>query len=380
MDWIAKLLSSLFSGGIGLFQGLTNYNSVQDTNAMNLKIARETNQSNVEQANLAYARSLPFNQVKNLTDAGMSRAAALQSLSGGGTYSAPTLSSARMDAPQMNLQGVMSAIERLGDIPSNVTQQEINKQTLEGLRIENENKIAEEKRKQELHDFNIWKFKYDKNTAEMLDTASQKVLNALIDSGKSIQDFKDFEDMITKLGLNKDTDIRNLNYIARQDLESAVRTKFDAERARQSQENANEAARDKHQAALDAHVKALDDLKNSEFGRTLTAKQWQHVEEQTKLLSAQYADYLEDMDNRDKERDLKKLRLSADRLRVEMEISREELQNSFNFEKDSSGRWIATPTQHVKQRAKDFWQYLGAVVGLDYAGELIRGMVMVSPK
>lgn len=253
MDWIAKLLSSLFSGSIGLFQGLTNYNSVQDTNAMNLKIARETNQSNVEQANLAYARSLPFNQVKNLTDAGMSRAAALQSLSGGGTYSAPTLSSARMDAPQMNLQGVMSAIERLGEIPSNVTQQEINKQTLEGLRIENENKIAEEKRKQELHDFNIWKFKYDKNTAEMLDTASQKVLNSLIDSGKSIEDFKDFEDLITKLGLVKDEDIRNLNHIARQDLESAVRTKFDSERARQSQENANESARDSHQAALDAH-------------------------------------------------------------------------------------------------------------------------------
>ena len=253
MDWIAKLLSSLFSGGIGLFQGLTNYNSVQDTNAMNLKIARETNQSNVEQANLAYARSLPFNQVNNLMDAGMSRAAALNKLSGGGTYTAPTLSSARMDAPQMNLQGVMSAIERLGDLPSNVTQQEINKQQLEALRIDNENKIAEEKRKQELHAFNMWKFKYDKNTAEMLDTASQKVLNSLIDSGKSIEDFKDFEDMIHQLGLTKDEDIRNLNYVARQDLETAVRTKFDSERARQKQENENEDSRDKHQAALDAH-------------------------------------------------------------------------------------------------------------------------------
>lgn len=243
---IFGIVSVVAGTGLGLYQNYSNQQSIKDTNATNLRISQETNQSNVEQAELAYRRSLPMTQVNNLMSAGMSRQGALSALTGGGTYSAPTMQGAQMQAPLQDFTGVVSAFERLQNIPSNVEQANLIETQRNALQVDIQNKLNADAREQERHEFDMWKQVYDKNTALALDSGSSKIANALIDSGKTIEDFKDFETLLRDLNLDKDKDIRNLNYVARQQLEDGVRSKFDSERARQDQENKNLAAKDSH--------------------------------------------------------------------------------------------------------------------------------------
>ena len=182
--------------GIGV-----NMQQTQKTNETNYKIAQETNASNVEQANLAYQHSLPINQVRNLQDAGYSRIGALQALNGAGSYTAAPIQSAQMQAPQADLASMGSALDRLNNVPANTEQFQLINAQRKALAVDTQTKLNQEKRNQELHEFNMWRQGYDKNTALMLDNASSKVANALIDSGKTIQDYKDFESMIRGLGL-----------------------------------------------------------------------------------------------------------------------------------------------------------------------------------
>lgn len=249
--WIA--IASVIAAIIGaVVTGVTaseNYSAQQETNETNLKIARETNQSNVEQAELAYQRSLPANQVKSLMDAGMSRAGAFNQLAGGGTYSAPVLQAAHMDAPQKDFSGVAASMERLGTIPTNVEQERLIQEQRNSLATDTQIKLAEEERKRELHQYDLWEKEHGQRAAIMLDEGSSLISQRLLDSGKEFKDYASFEDMLKDLGLKNEPVFRHMPSSARASLEESARAKFDAARQKKEQENRNVAAQDAHDIA-----------------------------------------------------------------------------------------------------------------------------------
>lgn len=367
-------IASVVTGtGLGIYQNYSNEQSIKDTNATNLKIAQDTNASNVQQAELAYRRSLPMNQVNNLMAAGMSRQGALSALTGGGTYTAPTMQGAQMQAPMKDFSNVSAALERLQNIPANVEQASLIESQRNALAVDTQNKINEDRRAQQMHEFNIWKQGYDKNTALALDSGSSKIANALIDSGKTIEDFKDFEDMLRQLGLDKDKEIRNLNYVARQQLEDGVRSKFDNERARQTQKNQN-------LAANDSHLLALDTLKNSEFGRTLSSKQISKIDAEIKLLEAQYSDYLDDIPVKEKERKVREGAATLQELLQTFKINEQTFLNSIHWNEDG------TPTPdhqfigelgNASAGMNALWKMVMSIAGVDYLADVIRAISLV---
>lgn len=333
------------SVGTSLAQNISNKKSVEDTNSTNLQINQQTNSSNVEQAELAYRRSLPTEQVRQLMDAGYSRAGAINSLTGAANYTPPLLQSAHLDAPLMDFSQMSSAFERLNSIPSNVEQFDLIQAQRHALEIDTQNKINQDNRAQELHDFNMWRQRYDKNTALMLDSGSSKVANALLDSGKTIEDFKDFESMIRDLNLDKDKDIRNLNFIARQQLEDGVRAKFDSETARRQQQNVNRAADDKH--SIDV--------------------------QQLQQLSEDYNNSVKEHRTQDSERLVREGTAKILRLANMRGISDEELKNSIYFNSDGEPKL----NQEVRERMRDFWSYVGSILPIEYLGDILRGIVSV---
>lgn len=348
--WLLALILGLVGAvttiGLGVSQNKTNTENVQQTNQENYKIAQMTNQSNVEQANLAYQRSLPLNQVNNLMAAGMSRQGALSSLTGGGSYTAPVMNGSQAQAPQVDYSSISSAMERLQNIPANVEQSQLIDQQRHALAVDTQNKINADQRAQEQHEFNMWKQGYDKNTALMLDSGSSKVANALIDSGKTIEDFKDFESMIRELGLSGDKDIRNLAHVARQQLEDGVRSKFDADRARQQQENQN--------------LESLDQHLLSELNR--------------KDLRNRIDDYKFEKNARKKEYKLREIRADLDELLASEGLSLEEYKRSLEFNEDGTPKF----SRKVSERAKRAWDRMADTFGVGVLRDLLRGVVSIA--
>lgn len=240
-------LGAALTSGLGAGLG---YKNTKDTNESNLDIARETNAANVEQANLAYQRSLPTNQVRNLMDAGMSKGAALQSLAGGGSYSAPVLNGSTAQPFQPDLSGMSSAFERLGNIPVNVEQQKMIQAQRLALQKDTEIKEHAEQRAREQHTFDMWQKQYGQKGALALDTASKLVHGKLLESGREIDSFNSYNDMIRTLGLQNEPIIRDLPHSARVQLQDSVRAMYEESRAQQSQDNQNRAAEDTHQESI----------------------------------------------------------------------------------------------------------------------------------
>lgn len=232
-----------------------NTANVKATNEANLEQVRLTNAANAEQANLAYQRSLPVNQVRDLMDAGMSKAGALTKLAGGGVYTPPALQAgtsqvATEQTPHFDYSGIAKAAERIANIPANAVQLEYNKEQLNALRNELQMKRDAESRAQQKHEYDMWKEKYGKEAATILDAVSSRVSDLLLQSGKEISDFKSFESLIRGLNLQDDKDIKRLPHIARTQLYESVSQKFADERARQQQDNQNRASYDAHQLSI----------------------------------------------------------------------------------------------------------------------------------
>lgn len=224
-----------------------NAANVKETNEANLEQVRLTNAANAEQANLAYQRSLPVNQVRDLMDAGMSKAGALNKLAGGGVYTPPALQAgtsqpATAQTPHFDYSGIAQAAERIANIPANAVQLEYNKEQINALREDLRIKREQEKRAVQLHQYNLWKEQYGKDTATILDAVSSRVSDALLQSGKEISDFKTFESLIRGLNLQDDKDIKRLPHIARTQLYDSVSQKFADVRARQQQEDTHDLA------------------------------------------------------------------------------------------------------------------------------------------
>lgn len=373
---ISAVVAAAASTIVGGVTAGVNAESVKETNEANLQAVRETNASNVEQAELAYRRSLPTAQIRNLMDAGMSRPAALATLTGGGTYQAPVLQSAKADAPQMDLTGVSSAFERLGNIPSDVEQYNLVEQQRNSLAIDTQNKINEEKRRQDMHNFDLWQRQYGKDNATALDAARSKTVQAILDSGKEIKDFNSFEDMLRQLGLDRDALIRNMPSIARSQFEESVRNSFAEARAQQQQINANQEQYNRNVAAKDSHIKAIDDLKNSEFGRTLTAKQIAKLEADTANVWNEVDAYDKSQDARDAENALRVSRATFERMLNDFNISKEQLRESLYL--DSNGK--PNLKAGVSTGISEAWRFAGSIFGVDYLADIVRGLITIAPK
>lgn len=116
-----NMIGQLGSGAMGLIGSIVN---TKQTNEANLQIARETNAANrqmVQEQNRAaaaesekaYQRSKATTQVANMMQAGMSRAAAINALNGGGSYTPAPVNVSQDTAPQMQTAD-LSALANIG--------------------------------------------------------------------------------------------------------------------------------------------------------------------------------------------------------------------------------------------------------------------------
>lgn len=103
---IPALLS--FLGGV--IGNVANSSAVRRNNSTNIQLARERNAMQQRESELAYQRSKSVNQVQNLMAAGMSKAGALNTLNGGGSYTPAPMQSAKTDAPQVDTQHLFDGL------------------------------------------------------------------------------------------------------------------------------------------------------------------------------------------------------------------------------------------------------------------------------
>lgn len=233
------IIMSVLAGLAPLLGTAINSGMTASTNEANKQMNEANNQANVEQAELAYNRSLPQSQVSQLMSAGMSRAGALNKLAGGGTYTAPVLQSGHADTPQLDIAGIGSAFDRLQNIPANVQQRELVDQQIaelkqqQRIRDDQERRAKEEAdRRAEEHRMSMWERMHGRKTTELLDILSSAAENYLVDSGKDIKDFKSFEDFIRASGIGSMSEYKSMPHSGRILLEQAVNNKFAEHRSR----------------------------------------------------------------------------------------------------------------------------------------------------
>ena len=202
MSWIFALLGVIISAiGLGV-----NAKQTRETNEANLAAVDKTNQANAEQADLAYKRSLPTRQVANMMAAGMSKSAALQSLSGGGSYSAPVMQSAQMQSPNLDFAALA---ERIGGIPSNAQQSAMIKQQLESMKLDNDIKReqlelakAQAAREATIQTGDFEAREYERETAKQTDALRTIINKRASEFNINLNDIKSEQDLIDKLKLN----------------------------------------------------------------------------------------------------------------------------------------------------------------------------------
>lgn len=116
-----NILGQIFGSAIS---SAASYANTKQVNEANLKIARETNAANREMVEMqnkaaaaesdkAYQRSKASNQVGLMMSAGMSRAGAINTLNGGGSYTPAPVNTSQDSAPQMQTAD-LSALANIG--------------------------------------------------------------------------------------------------------------------------------------------------------------------------------------------------------------------------------------------------------------------------
>lgn len=127
-QWLKKFEDALIGvsrsmSGLTIKQGeiLGNTASQIVTNQMQADAQRK-------ESDLAYKRSLPTNQVRNLVNAGMSRAGAINTLNGGGSYTpapisatSPSPGSDIANSRQIDSQNVKGLVDSLNSFAGNIT-------------------------------------------------------------------------------------------------------------------------------------------------------------------------------------------------------------------------------------------------------------------
>lgn len=240
---IASILASIIGAVVAGVGSKRQENAQKQANETNLQITRETNQANAEQAELAYKRSLPINQVSNMMAAGMSKSAALQSLSGGGSYSAPVMQSAQMNPAYGDLSALA---ERIGGIPSNAQQSAMIKQQLESMKLDNDIKReqlelakAQAAREATIQTGDFEAREYDRQTSRQTDALRAIINKRAAEFKVNLNDIKSEQDLIDKLKLNDVAEWRDARSSSRDNVLSYLGVT-------NNMRNANRAADDVH--------------------------------------------------------------------------------------------------------------------------------------
>lgn len=345
---ILGIVTAFTGAAVGLSQSQENARSVSETNETNLQAVRETNSANVEQAELAYRRSLPTAQVRNLMSAGMSRAGALSALTGGGSYTAPVLQSSHGDAPQMDLSAVMSSLDRLQGIPSNVEQSRLVDEQIKALSVDTQNKLNADQRANEKHELDIWNMKYGKELATRRDSFNSYLDNYASEHNIDWNTVTNKQELINAFGLRNNREWNSLPKSIQDEFANDAILRSRENIAKQQQNNANIAAMDSH----DINSQNLLELK-SKF------KEWK-----------------EGKNLRAKERALAESETALKQIMSDMNLTAAELKKAMNVTTDKNGNVHVTPHKGIQGVAKEFWETAGAIVGLDYLGDIIGRILL----
>lgn len=325
------------------------------TNEMNYRIAQETNAANASQAQLAYERSMPQNQLRNLMAAGMSKPAALASLAGGGTYTAPTMvgstaQASRDEAPHFDYSQFGEIAERIANLPSSVKQMQMVDAQIDNLKQEARLKenadrraAAEEQRRIEIHDLDVWQRKYGKTITEELDYWTSRLASEGVDKNIDPATIKTEHDLVKAFNLKDDSRYMNLPAKSRQDLLHGYHQQ--ADQLRQHQDS-----QDRHQAAQDSHYISVQTLNE---------------------LKAKFNQWKSEQNARDKETRERELVASVNNVMHEMNLTKAELKRDFEIEYDKNGKPRVTPHKGIQGIAKEFWETIGAVIGVEYVGDIL---------
>lgn len=355
---IVAIIGTAASIGTTIYQTQQNEKSIQETNQANLEAVEKTNAANAEQAELAYKRSLPVNQIRTLMDAGMSRAGALSKITGGGTYTAPVLQSGSSMASQKDLSGLMSAFDNLQGIPSNVEQSRLQEQQLSDLKQLANLREKDELRKQEQHDFDMWTKLYGKNVTLMLDNLSNKIVSMAADKGISLDDIDSIDKLVSIFKLDKDADWRNLPRIARTQVLDAVYRQAAENRAERADVRADNA--DKRADNADKRAqRAADDAHKID-------------EQRLQQLKNDVTDWNDEHDARVKEYKYREAVAELGRILKEMDIDvaqvRADIQKN-NGNVNKSIEW--------SEGFDLLWHQLVKILGFEAASDLIKGLVSI---
>lgn len=311
-----------------------NAASVKETNEANLQSVRETNAANAEQANLAYDRSRPQNQIADMVRSGISLPAAMQKIAGGGTYTAPVMQSGTSQASQFNYGGIADAFEHLNSIPSNAMSLRMQEAQLD--QIKQSMRLQEEsaKRAEQLHQYNLWKEEHGKETATLLDAASRELASLSIDKGIYLKDFRSFEDFVHATGFDLTDTYRNLPHLARVQLQSGYNTQFEQLRSERSQSNADVAAKDAHDLAV-KHKRQLQQL---------------------------IEDFDAAKDARNQEYHARELVSTLESMVSELGISRQEMIESIEAYRGKDGKLHQKPERSISPTMQNFWNTVFDIV------------------
>lgn len=367
MEWLIQLLAGFVSDIIGTKNTLdanemnaenvektnmTNAQIAEKTNEANLKIARETNAANAEQAELAYERSKPITQVANMRAAGMSLPAAIQSLSGGGTYTAPVMQGATMQGSHAESShferlpnNLGALIERFATMPANVTQVELNNQALESARQEYVHRQNAERRAQQEHDMKMDEMLYNKWERENMNNFMGLMTSVAHDKNIEPDENESFHKFIRRLGLQDNAIYRKLPISA-------------------------------HERVFNYYKQQLQEQRDA-----ISAQDKHNIDAQTFAdMRARAADYKAESNARKKEYKLRELQADARTIAAQMEYDTNRIERDFKFTKTKDGRITMTPHAGISAVANEFWKTIGSIVGVDYVGDVLAGLIRVPVK
>lgn len=337
--WIAAILSALISAiGIGV-----QANNARKTNEANAAAVDKTNQANAEQAELAYKRSMPTRQVANMMAAGMSKSAALQSLAGGGSYSAPVMQSAQAQSPNLDFAALA---ERIGGIPSNAQQSAMVKQQLESMKLDNDIKReqlemakAAAARDAAAQGFNLERDSYDFETRKQTDALRAIISKRAAEMNVNLNDIKSEQDLIDKLKLNDVAEWRDARSTSRDNVLAYL--------------GVSNNMRNTNQSAQDAHRKMV----------------------------AEYNDYKAAKGAREKEYHLREMAATFEQMLISRNMSQEweTIKDNFEF-KDGKLVLNADGTPKINNpegveaygKIRGFWRDLSDIIPINVLGDVIR--------
>lgn len=358
--------------------------ATEKTNQTNVDIARETNAANAEQADLAYQRSLPINQVADLMAAGMSKPAALNKLSGGGTYTAPVMQSAQAQSQDFSSLSQLSEIgERLQNVPANVQQRKLVDEQIAALKQETQQKkIAFEREMQERAQRMLFekneelRKQYGQKAVEASDKLRSKIVDLATSKGVPLSSLRSEDDLL-KLGVGDLPEWKNAPAMARDNALAYVRSNASEYRA-QSAENRTQDDWNYHKEFIRTQEfeKLLNEntklrQQNLEWFDSVSSRWLERMKHNQEV-----AEWFNSADIRNASNDVQRINLIAEKKMAQLNLSKEELKNSFRWQwNDKTQNYEPTLIEQSASKARDFWNWVGSMVGIDNAGAFIRSII-----